>query len=357
MDSYPTLMGAYYRQQGENRVTDVFATVLQSVPAYVDHLAETLELRPGGTYEVKTQVRSSACIIDLEIRARSIDGQLVWLLWSEHKVGDPVTVDQLSTEAATLETTADGLLHKLIAITLDPPTPAVRAHAEATGVTLLRWHEVVRIAERTMNAIVETAAQASPAAEQKAAVEHHMLREWADFARNELEGPVEPLSPDRVRILPEADKAWQTIEHLLQEGFREACEAVNATAPRWVGEQWRAGAPAGSWLANQGCKLYAVYDPDDSWIVGGRGNPAFVVGIWADEPEADALRKQLELRQRLRHHSFTTYDARGRDSWIGFVKAQPLAELADRQNLDQQSRLVGEFCTDVLQELISIGSA
>src|SRR4051812_48277745 len=117
MHPLPTIMGAYYRRRGEDRVTEVFATVLAGVPAYVSLLAERVGLPDLATYEVSTQVRSGSTI-DLEIRATGAEEDDGWLLWSEHKLTDPLTKHQLTAEATALRARAGKLPSKLVAITL-----------------------------------------------------------------------------------------------------------------------------------------------------------------------------------------------------------------------------------------------
>jgi hypothetical protein len=129
----PTILGAYYSRRGEDRATEVFATVLQTVPVLVSLLAARLELPEPRSYEVSTQVRSG-CVIDLEIAATASNGEPGWLLWSEHKVRDPLTADQLEREVEELKVRAGARPRKLLAITLDPPLTAVKARAAELGV-------------------------------------------------------------------------------------------------------------------------------------------------------------------------------------------------------------------------------
>ena len=345
-------MGAYYRRTGEDRATEVVATVFQRVPAFIAQLADCVHLPPADSYEVSTQV-DVGCIIDLEIRARAADDQAGWLLWSEHKVADPLTVEQLVTEATALELRAAGAQHKLIAITLYPPSAAVRAHSELAGVTLLRWKDLVDLARRALHELDDTAIDRPERTGGSVEIERHLLLEWCAFCEHELEAPVEPLTDRRIAILAEADKAWETLEHLLEVGFRHACEELGTRPPRFTGEEWQAPGPSGTWLADQSGKLYARYDVDDSWTIGGVGGPAFTAGMWVEGDDADALRTRIELRQRLREQGFSCWDEPGRHGYIALAKTLPLVALLVSADVQGQESAVRGFCFQVLSELLS----
>src|SRR4051795_13006336 len=92
----PLLMGAYYRRRGEDRVTEVLATVLDGTPAYIARLADRVGLPRAAKYEVETQVPAPGCIADLQINALASNGDPAWLLWSEHKVHAPFSRAQLT---------------------------------------------------------------------------------------------------------------------------------------------------------------------------------------------------------------------------------------------------------------------
>src|SRR5580704_10960502 len=98
----PLVMGAYFRRQGdENRATEMLATVIAGVSQYADQLADLVGMQRADTYIAETQVSAPGCVIDLEIQA-SNQGNVSWLLWSEHKVSAAFGEDQLSRYAAAL---------------------------------------------------------------------------------------------------------------------------------------------------------------------------------------------------------------------------------------------------------------
>src|SRR4051812_9921707 len=134
-----TVMGAYYRRRGEDRVTAVFATVLNGSGEFVDGLVERVGLEPMDRYEARAQVSHQGVTIDLEITGRNTSGGGAWLLWSEHKVDDPLTTRQLQNEYEALQSRATPAPGHLIAITRYAATAEVRAHASALGCTLLGW--------------------------------------------------------------------------------------------------------------------------------------------------------------------------------------------------------------------------
>ena len=201
-------MGAYHRKSGEDRTAGVLATVLDRVPAFVDQLAQRVGLAPAEAYRVETQVRSGR-IIDLEITAEAGDGTAAWLLWSEHKVNDPLTGEQLKREAAALAAKAALVPHRLIAVTLYSASAEARDAATELGVELLRWDELLRLGQRAA-AQITRAMDGDATRERSSEVEEQMLLEWSAFCEHELEAAVEPLTVARVGMLVEAQETLET---------------------------------------------------------------------------------------------------------------------------------------------------
>lgn len=141
-------MGAYFRRQGnENRATEMLATVIAGVPQYADQLAELVGMPRADTYKVETQVSVPGCVIDLEIQA-SNQGTASWVLWSEHKVSAAFGEDQLLRYADALKAKAGSRPSRLIAVTLDPPIREIESQADKRDIHLLRWSDLIGIAEK-----------------------------------------------------------------------------------------------------------------------------------------------------------------------------------------------------------------
>src|SRR4051794_19180996 len=92
----PLLFGAYFRASGEDRVTEVLATVLAGAPVFAGKFAELAGLPPAATYDIRTQVGTPGNVVDLEIRAKDAQGKPAWILWSEHKKNSPFAPRQLT---------------------------------------------------------------------------------------------------------------------------------------------------------------------------------------------------------------------------------------------------------------------
>lgn len=354
MDPAPTIMGAYYRRTREDRATEVLATVLQAVPAFVAQLAHRLGLPRGDAYEVGTQIGSGP-IIDLEIKARSTDGQPTWLLWSEHKVTDPLTAQQLIDEEKALAARAGALTRRLVAITLYPPQMAVAAKAKAMDVTLLRWSDVFRMATNATIELESQPEQGSERCPELGALQRHLLAEWRAFSEQELEATVEALTSDRVNMLLEASKGIETIQHLLVEGFRGACAAVGASQPKEAERQQRSAPPADSWFEERGWKLYAHYEFEETWATAGAEAPALIAGAWAEGDDADVVRQDVALRCLFAQRGFNHWDEPGKHGWIEFAKSLALADLAASDDVDSQMQAVEQFFECVLGELLALG--
>lgn len=126
-----TVMGAYHRRRGEDRVTEVLATVLNSAPSYVGQLADRLGLRRQSSYRIETQVGVSGSVVDLEIEALGAAGETAWLLWSEHKVGAPFADQQLTRYASALEAKAGSVRTLPMAALVEHPLLADQERAVA----------------------------------------------------------------------------------------------------------------------------------------------------------------------------------------------------------------------------------
>jgi hypothetical protein len=61
-------------------------------------MVERVDLGVAHTYEIQTQLNSGGVTIDLEIAGSNANGAPAWVLWSEHKVNDPLTAGQLENE-------------------------------------------------------------------------------------------------------------------------------------------------------------------------------------------------------------------------------------------------------------------
>jgi hypothetical protein len=346
------LMGAYYRRTGEDRVTEVLATVLQSTPTYVAGLAQLAGLPAAEEYLVETQVPGPGVVADLEIHALS--GRTPqWLLWSEHKLHSPFSKQQLTKLTRALRTKAGDLPSRLIAITLQEPPADVLAEARENGVEVLRWRDVVA-ASNAEGSAVGGPTWRTLTQEDGEVRSRRLLLEWQAFCSRELEETaVQPLTTRQVEILLEVEPALDTLEHLLESGFRTGCRAIGAGNLKEKADYWSAQAPAGSWLLDQGCVLYAKTDTDDSWTAAPSGDAIFIAGIWAEGENAEALRTSANLVQRLGDQGFSFWDeGTGRAAYFDVSRTLGMSAVAARTTLDEQEALVAELCESAFRALL-----
>jgi hypothetical protein len=349
-DPKQTIIGAYLDRsprRREDRATDVLATVLSLVAEFAQALARDLAGLPtSDDVEVETQIRQDGCIIDLEVRGLNADRELSWLLWSEHKVDDDLTFEQLAHEVTAMNNRAKGLAAgtrtkpttQLIAITRYEVAPEVQDNRWR----LHRWTSVDSLASRTAAALRHRAGGTR---------EEHLLREWLAFSERELTESVEPLTPVRLGVLPDAEQAIRTFRHLLEAGFADALERLSLGKPARSGGEYRADLPPGCFLAREGFKLYASYDLDPTlWPT--HSGPLLVVGAWVDGDDATRVWKDQALRARLDQAGFSL-DPWAEAGWIGFVKVLPLGEIVGT-NLELQVAAVGDFYAAALRELVSV---
>lgn len=337
-----TIMSAYYRRRGEDRFTEVFAAVLNRSVDLLHGLVDRVGLERADLYEVRTQVNHEGVTIDLEVTGRAANGSVAWLLWSEHKVDDPLTIRPLQSEFEALGSRATSARGHLIAITRYAPTPEVRAHALTIGCTLLGWREVTSIAR--------AARQRAGASALPTGIQEQLLEEWISFATHELEAPMEALTPERVRLLPEAEKALDTIEHLLTAGFSHACEEFGASAPRERDGELHANPPEGSWLADRSFRLYAKQVGDDGF--GDIDGPCLVVGAWIEGDDAASARRSREFHAALAERGLAIWDEDDRHGgWIEFGVAIALTELATHRTLEEQQQVFAQVALRALRAL------
>lgn len=348
----PTVMSAYYRRRGEDRVTEVFSAVLNGAPQLLHSLLRRVGLSPAHIHEIRTQVRSGNVTIDLEIVGCDAHGTRMWVLWSEHKVHDPLTARQLEDESNALALRAQNVHRQLMAVTLVAPRPDAVSYAATEKYPLLRWQDISKLARQVPVGRAEERIGLNPS------VGEHLLNEWLDFAKNELEAPVEALTPERVALLPEANKTLETLEYLRTAGFTRACAEFGAGTPREVAgtpreleDELHADAPKGSWLEERGFTLYAKFVIDGGF--GDVDEPCLVVGGWIEGDDAVSERRNRELLITLPERGLSIWDEHDRrGGWIEFAAPLSLCELATHVSIEEQVHVVEEACLRAFRTLI-----
>jgi len=71
---------------GENRLTEILASVLRMVPRFAARLMSEFKLPCEGPYEVNTQVHADGKFVDMEVLSLGSDGGVAGRLWAEHKI-------------------------------------------------------------------------------------------------------------------------------------------------------------------------------------------------------------------------------------------------------------------------------
>jgi hypothetical protein len=76
-----------YRDNSEDRLTELFACALDSRPGFCRELHDELTLPDGDRYLITAQHRvSPECRLDMRIEARSANGATTSVVYSEHKI-------------------------------------------------------------------------------------------------------------------------------------------------------------------------------------------------------------------------------------------------------------------------------
>jgi hypothetical protein len=315
------------------------ATVLDGAPQFVTKLAAAAGLPAAAHYAIRTQVRASDVIPDLEIRALDQSGEALWLLWSEHKKDAPFSTNQLTRYAEAIRVVADGVPARLIAVTLWEPSDAVREEAGGLGVPLLRWRDLVVMADSVGEELGGAAWRTKLGPERDARVPR-LLREWLAFCRHELqENLMEPLTPERIDMLAEAQTLLETLEELVETSIRAASAALGTKSPKADNDYWRCPPPPGSWAEDHGCSLYLTFEADEP------SPPLFVAGMWNEGEQAEALRADAETLQRFADLGYRFWDdGSGRQPVTDISLTIPMSEVAASPRLEDQQHAVASFC-------------
>lgn len=335
----PLLFGAYARATGEDRLTEVLATVLAGAPQMVAQLAAVVDLPVGDRYAVETQVASDDCRPDIEIRAYDASGQLLWILWAEHKKHAPFSTNQLTRYVNRLKAVSGGLPARLIAVTLSEPSEAVRSEATGLDVPLLRWRALGEMAERAGREIGGPA-WSTTATVKRDALAPRLLREWLAFCSYELgEELVKPLTPEQVTLVAEAQEILATLEDLVEHAIRDAARALGVAQPKECSDFWWCPAPTGSWADGIECSLYLKHEADDEQ------RPVFVAGIWNEGEQAEALRADAETLQRFSDANYRFWDdGIGKKAIVEICAPLPMSDIVIHVDLEAQRRALAEFC-------------
>jgi hypothetical protein len=348
-------MDAYFRRRGEDRVTEMLAMTLAGARSYVYAVADHIGLVHPADWEVETQVPAAGCVVDLEICGKDQEGRPAWILWSEHKVRATFGRDQLTRLSNALRQEAAATPTKLIAITLRSPSQEVRAQAETNGVELLRWRDVVRLAEQAGTTLPGGPAWRVQSDSESGNGERRRLLEWLSFCEHELEETsVEPLTIRDIEILPRAEQARATIDELLEGGFEKACAHLVAGPPK-AKDEWSAAPPEGTWLADHRCTLYVKHDTDETWRGVPPETPVFVAGIFTVGEDAEELASDEALVGALDESSFNVWiDGKGSRAEFDIYQAVPMEEIAAQGTVELQEEHLAEFFRRVFEQILSL---
>jgi hypothetical protein len=281
-----SLFGAFYRASGEDRATEVLATVLQRSPELANAFAALADLPPARRHEVRTQVfTNKKDRVDLELRGFATDDTPLWLLWAEHKTHTTFHTAQLQRYRKCLKKLEDVGDKRLVAILLRPANQAERDEATRADATLHTWNDLYLAARRLPHD------------------GHGVVAEWMQFSDNELGASVaEPLTPGRVDIVAEASVLWDTLADLTEQTMRKACSMLGLPNPRVTDGYWSAPAVTGL-AAEQGFRFY-IQESIEGELV---DEPSFKLGVYCLGEPADELIADDTLIAALRAEGLGVY--------------------------------------------------
>ncbi len=222
------LEAAYsYRDNGEDRLTELFAAALNSHPGFCHELHEKLKLPHGERHLIETQHRvSPECRLDMRIEARSVDGATTSVVYSEHKIdGYWFSDGQVARERTGLEVESAAEKRFICVISANelatlqaagPSAPAGTATAMDFDESLT-WSDIASLARQAGRAWPDPwggPGWADRALEPSAPAAQRVLVEFLAYLKEEDEVP-EAISADDLLAFRIADQAQTKVESIL----------------------------------------------------------------------------------------------------------------------------------------------
>lgn len=339
-----------YFDGSENRLTEVFATVLEAHGGFARALFDRvgIELPDGVRFEAYTQKTvAEGCRPDMALLAFQ-DRHLVAQLWSEHKI------DGGGFRDMQLEDYRDALArepsqHRLVGIVAD-----LESGSGGPDWRILRWQEVAELANSVG---IESAADGVASDWRKSALgpaalaRQRLLHEFIWYVEEENGAVVNPLSSDNLQAFQKAAETTVGLLTLLERAaghMRDEFEPdEDPDGAEDGGYYWQLFAtPQRSWLHRIQAGGFDAYPElmaaaEDSWWSGSRGEPAFGVGYTLDAQMYESLAADADWLARLAHAGidFDLYDG-----WLRVFCTKPIADvLGEGSTLDEQARALARW--------------
>jgi hypothetical protein len=338
-----------YARSGENRLTELFATVLATHGELVGSLFERIGLPVGDRVEVRTQEQvAPGCIVDLVVRTRRANGALVSQLWSEHKTVSGFRHEQREDYQRALEASpGEG---GLLTITVDNADDGAGAWHRLT------WQQVGELIDGVGRVTADGRPWRQAALAPDAPARDRLLHELLWYLEQEGFAVSRPLLASDVDVFKGVVDTYTVLDTLLGRAADHMGDHVKGSDGADEASFWfHVTPPAGSWL--QRLEPFETYCEvlvcvDDAWWPQGTGDPAIGAGYTIDPRLHDTLAANADWVDELEEAGYAFGD------WAGYVRCwrtRPLRDLADAgTSLDAQARELASWARGSIDALTAL---
>ena len=242
---------------GENRLTEILASVLEAVPAYASRLLAEVGLETAcARFEVSTQVFAEGKFVDMEVLGLDERGAVVSRLWSEHKDWAGFSPGQMENYEKRLGSLPGN--GRLIAVVRHP----------RVGTNEIAWQRIAELADQVGHDRGGGGWRAD-ALDTDAPAQQLLLAELIAYLERRELAFMDPLETAHILVIEGADDTADVLDALMQRGAQHmeltAAPKLGMTKSefgrRWIG----LSGPAECWATDAGGWPELMSATSDYW--------------------------------------------------------------------------------------------
>jgi hypothetical protein len=368
--------GLSYQPGWENRLTAIFATVLDQHDRFASAMFELLGLPTGERYEAYTEVWVTPTRrVDMQVIAKNAANGDVAQVWSEHKRhGGAFSSAQREDYLAALERHGGGRLVTIIADLRDdessdesslvsseqPQADELPVRSGEASPTEPRWWgldwqliaELAYGVGETEPGVWGGRAWQGNALKPDAPAAHRALYELVWYLEEEDYAVVEPLSAEHVVALKHLEQTVLAATTVLKRAGDEMTSLVPDGDVTDYGDGFGQSfeLPPESWVQRLGGTAEIIAYSDDGWIDSPRGEPSLAVGVSLDADWYRPLSARTEWVGRVRAAGFS-FSEYGEDVLIYVTR--PLEDIVSHgRTMGDQARFVARWAEPHIQQAL-----
>lgn len=357
--------GLSYKPQWENRLTAIFAAVLDQHHQLAQAFFELVDLPVGDRYEAYTEVWvTPSRRVDMQVVAKDAHNADVAQIWSEHKrEGGAFSTSQREDYLAALQRQGGGRLLTIVADLRDDETSTDDDLAARPGEAspddarwwALDWQSVAEMAHnvgRSAPGEWGGLRWRDKALERDAPAANRALYELVWYLEEEGYAVVDPFIAEYVQAVRHMPGAAQTATALLERA------ADNMTAFTPVGEavshdegfSQAFELPPGGWVDRLEGSAELVVESDDAWVDAPQGEASLAVGVSFDGSWFRPLAALPTWAGQVHAAGFSFAE---HDEYVLVYATRPLADVAAHgQTLAEQARFVAGWAGPLLGRIL-----